>query len=391
LSDIVTQKSKTTDKALEEGNAEAFAEHFTANDLGDKPWYIGYAITNNFIDIFLIMATVDERGEPIHLARTFQLYCQEADACPEKLSDIVRQLFESHKERALTMLEALHEHEIPALEIELDGKQTLLHLAAVQNYESIEDAENLVAFLQQHIKSTQDAEGNTPLHLAASDQKNPRLLAQLATESAKAVQNSEGNTPTHIGLIAKRSEQDVRILMNGEANLLANNSGNLPLHYALMQERSPKFIAEVAESVDPLQPNKEGMRPLHFAREMREVHCAQNSIGEECLYWLDVKRTLETLDDKGLHSKQEAILSEEERRVQKLQARIEVEKEADAQKLLKLEEEKRQAIKELEEKKEEEKRLKLEELSKKSEEHEEALKERRSKAQELKARLRRER
>ncbi|MFI4984068.1 MAG: ankyrin repeat domain-containing protein, partial [Rickettsiales bacterium] len=162
---------------------------------------------------------------------------------------------------------------------------TPLHLAASQGHPNV-IAEILKNNNAKELLLAPDKNGNTPLHLAAS-QGHPNVIAEiLKNGSARELllaKDKDGNTPLHLAVIQKNINVIAEILKNGNARellLAKDKDGNTPLHLAVKNRNIPvvnemldaaKKMGVGARAELLLAPNHYGDTPLHLAAVNQDV------------------------------------------------------------------------------------------------------------------------
>lgn len=108
-----------------------------------------------------------------------------------------------------------------------------------------------------------DEEGNTPLHLATSNQNNQVVALLLDRGADINTENKDGDTPLHLAIYHDRSPDIIPLLLAQGADInVQNKYGDTPLNKAI--ERSPAIIPILLEhGADVNIQNINGITPLH--------------------------------------------------------------------------------------------------------------------------------
>ena len=114
--------------------------------------------------------------------------------------------------------------------------------------------------------NTKDKDGNTPLHLAASDNDYRGVEVLIKSGADIKAKNKHGNTPLHLA-VKKNADKVVEVLLRHGADINAkDNEGETPLHLVAYLN-TQKTMAELLlrHGADVNAKSYTGMTPLHLA------------------------------------------------------------------------------------------------------------------------------
>ncbi|AVP87839.1 hypothetical protein phytr_9100 [Candidatus Phycorickettsia trachydisci] len=120
---------------------------------------------------------------------------------------------------------------------------------------------------QQNIDNTLDAQGNSPLHVAAmqgNTEKLKQLLDESETRSQINAQNKDGSTPLHLA-VQNGHLNALDTLLKYSAENKQNKKGNNPLHFAAKSGNLEIAKLLLANGAEVKVTNKSGNSPLHLA------------------------------------------------------------------------------------------------------------------------------
>ena len=120
-----------------------------------------------------------------------------------------------------------------------DNQQSILHIAAAKGNERIIFmlAGNEGGYFAK--VSATDANGNTPLHIAAMD-KNPSAARFLLSMKAEVdVQNKDGNTPLHLSVKSENLRTAKDLLLKGAERKIKNHQSEIAADFVNMIEDGP--------------------------------------------------------------------------------------------------------------------------------------------------------
>lgn len=151
-----------------------------------------------------------------------------------------------------------------------EDEEVPLHKAARSN-ENPEVVRILAASMKEGTLDVRDRYGRTPLHLAAQDSEDVRVIDELLeAESNPNVPDSNGQTPLHVAAQSGKDEEIVtgimgHLLRQGADLEARDEENNTPLHVAALRGR-----LEIVEYLldNDAEPNSLGNHqgtPLHFA------------------------------------------------------------------------------------------------------------------------------
>ena len=122
---------------------------------------------------------------------------------------------------------------------------------------------------------TGDKHGNTPLHWAATFNKNPAVIAALLDAGADLKARDEGdNTPLHDAVSYNKNPAMIAALLAAGADPNARNNawdGQTPLHWAVDEENPAVITALLDAGADPNARNLFGSTPLHRAAQCKNL------------------------------------------------------------------------------------------------------------------------
>ncbi|KAM4730050.1 nuclear factor NF-kappa-B p100 subunit isoform 2-T2 [Anableps anableps] len=147
--------------------------------------------------------------------------------------------------------------------------------AALLQYCSTGDARVLLA-LQRHLCGVQDANGDTPLHLAVIHQQSAviqQLIQTLLGSQQRAVLDTRNHlqqTPLHLAVITRQLKVAEALLRAGADPSLVDRDGRSPLHLAALAGDAATLrllLAHLGERHAHLvnTPDFHGLQPLHLA------------------------------------------------------------------------------------------------------------------------------
>lgn len=147
--------------------------------------------------------------------------------------------------------------------------------AALLQYCSTGDARVLLA-LQRHLCGIQDANGDTPLHLAIIHQQTAvihQLIQTLLSSQQHAILNTANHlqqTPLHLAVITRQLKVAEVLLKAGADPTLVDKDGRSPLHLAALAGDTAALrllLAHLGERYAHLvnMPDYHGLQPLHLA------------------------------------------------------------------------------------------------------------------------------
>ncbi len=118
--------------------------------------------------------------------------------------------------------------------------------------------------------------GNTPLHIAATENAHQTAEVLLIHDAEVNAKNEYGSTSLHIAAY-KNAYQTVKVLLIHDAEVNAKDKdGDTPLHNAALKNAYQTAEVLLNQGADVNAKNKDGETPLHFAlsnnaREIAEV------------------------------------------------------------------------------------------------------------------------
>ncbi|XP_043232968.1 85/88 kDa calcium-independent phospholipase A2-like [Amphibalanus amphitrite] len=207
----------------------------------------------------------------------------------------------------LQWAEPLAHAELSALVSEPDPETgvTVLHLAAAGG--QLKFVQRLMAREPPPAVDVTDADGNSPLHMAA---RGPRdvlaLLLESATPEAVNARNKKNLTPLHIACMEDKPDNVKTLLKAGADVNVAGSAEELPIHTAMSLSSSlcAKEIIETYPNQLNAKDMKQGGTPLHWAKgadvmvALLELGCnvnAQNFHGDTALHVMTRNKLLDNV------------------------------------------------------------------------------------------------
>ena len=120
-------------------------------------------------------------------------------------------------------------------------------------------------------------DGNTILHLMCQKENDSELLHNMLKSisdltNAFSIQNCEGDTPLHILATNINISSEVLSMIKGSNLNIKNNSGDTPLHLACRHKDSVEVLEHFATSENINMQNNKGNTPLHIACQFGNIH-----------------------------------------------------------------------------------------------------------------------